>query len=132
NALAEGGYAVEEMNLPHVERATEIYYQLLGDLTAPSDPAVVSETFVRYREAFASAYAAVSGEPAADAWSDRLIFAREWSELMERTPLILAPVATMPPWPVGYDESGTDQAIAWLRAIRMVVLVNLFGLPAAS
>jgi amidase len=131
-ALADAGYAVEETQPPDVARSVEIYWQLLGDLTTATDPSAVGESFARYREAFAPHYAEVQGEPAADPWSDRVHHARAWAEWMDRFPLVLAPVATLPAWPVGFDERGGDAARDWLRAVRMIVLVNLFGLPSVA
>lgn len=51
---------------------------------------------------------------------------------MDEVPLVVAPVATMPAFPAGFDSAGRAEAEAWLLATRMIVVVNFFGLPAVS
>jgi amidase len=131
-ALVDAGYVVEEVQPPDMRRSVEIYWQLMGDLTAATDPSALGASFLHYREAFAPHYDEVRGEPAADPWSDRLQLATRWAQWMDQFPLVLAPVATQPAWPVGYDERGGDDARDWLRAVRMIVVVNLFGLPSVA
>jgi amidase len=131
-ALGDAGYLVEEVQPPDMRRSVEVYWQLMGDLTGATDPAALGASFVRYREAFAPHYDEVRGELAADPWSDRLQLATAWSRWMDEFPLVLAPVATQPAWPIGYDERGGGDARDWLRAVRMIVVVNLFGLPSVA
>jgi amidase len=45
---------------------------------------------------------------------------------------VLAPVAAMQPFEVGYDMRGPDETLAWLRAIRMIVVANFLGLPSVA
>jgi amidase len=56
---------------------------------------------------------------------------REWAGFQERYPVVLAPIATSPPFPAGadLDERG---AAAFLVALRMVVAINFLGLPAVA
>jgi amidase len=50
---------------------------------------------------------------------------------MEQTPLILAPISTQPAWHVGADlDPGFGER--WLTALRIVVVVNLLGLPSVA
>lgn len=62
---------------------------------------------------------------------ERAAIARAWSELMDETPLVLAPIATQPAWKVGADFDA-EWGAGWLTALRMVVVVNLLGLPAVA
>ena len=58
--------------------------------------------------------------------------ARAWSLFQADTPLVLGPVATTPPPPVGFDIAGPEQTRAWLRALRLTVMVSLLGLPSVA
>ncbi|MEZ4491705.1 MAG: amidase [Dehalococcoidia bacterium] len=131
NALTGAGYTVEEVPPPAFERTIELYWQCLGDLTTASNPDYVSDSFARYRDAFAPFYPEVMGSRSPDPWAERLPIATEWSRWMDEYPLILAPVATCSAFPVGYDEDPAN-ALDWLHAIRWIVAVNFLGLPAVA
>jgi amidase len=64
-------------------------------------------------------------------FAERLGIARQWSQFAERYPLVLGPVSTEPPFPVGRDLEGPDASWGIFRSMRLVVAVNLLGLPAA-
>jgi amidase len=61
----------------------------------------------------------------------RQSLARAWAEFQVTYPLILAPVSTLPPVAVGADLT-PDGVAHLIQAMRMVVAVNLLGLPSAS
>ena len=58
--------------------------------------------------------------------------AREWSQFAASYPLVLGPVSTMPPFPVGMDIAGPAELREVLSSMRLVVAINLLGLPAAA
>jgi amidase len=64
-------------------------------------------------------------------FAGRLGIARAWTQFQERYPLVLGPVATMPPFRVGRDLEGRDAVQEILQALRLVVAMNLLGLPVA-
>jgi amidase len=64
--------------------------------------------------------------------SARHDLAAEWSEFFTRYPLIVGPVFTQPPFEVGYDVAGADQAWDVMNQLRVVVSVNLLGIPAVA
>jgi amidase len=67
----------------------------------------------------------------AEAWRDRLRIARAWSEFQGDRPLILGPVAAEPPFPAGADLTDQYPSERNFRMMRLVVPVNVLGLPAA-
>ena len=58
--------------------------------------------------------------------------ARQYSQFFERYPLILGPVSTEPPFTVGKDLASADDVWTIFRSMRLVVTVNLLGLPSAA
>ena len=56
---------------------------------------------------------------------------RGWAEFFGSHDLVLAPIATAPAFPVGADLDPAG-AGAFLTAMRMTVIVNFLGLPAAA
>jgi len=57
---------------------------------------------------------------------------RRWLLFLERYPLIVGPVSTEPPFAVGFDVESLARTREVMRAQRLLVAVNLLGLPAAS
>jgi amidase len=64
-------------------------------------------------------------------WMQRHAIANAWEGFLARYPLLLGPVSTMQPFPVGYDLAGQEQMYDILTAHRLIVTANLLGLPAA-
>ena len=64
--------------------------------------------------------------------AERNRIAREWSQFALQYPLILGPVSTIQPFPIGYDNAGKAQVQELLHAMRLVVSVNLLGLPSVA
>jgi len=131
-ALRDAGYRTEYVEPPSIQRCLEVYYQCLGQLGADIDAKLVSDDFLEYRASFVDASKEICGEPSADPWAERFDLAQSWSEFMAVTPLVLAPVSSMPAWPVEFDKEGGESAMSWLKATAMIVVVNLLGLPSTS
>jgi amidase len=133
--LDDAGYALEERQLPSLERAAEIYFQILKPPPPePGEPSMEdlgSKDFAQFMEAFMPAWDAGGGEASSDPFAERQSIARAWGELQAECPLVLAPVATMPAFKVGFDLSSVGSE-GWIRAIRMIVVVNLLGLPSVA
>jgi amidase len=66
------------------------------------------------------------------ALADRTRHVRDWMVFMERYALVVGPVSTEPPFEVGFDVKDAETTARVLRAQRLLVAVNLLGLPAAS
>lgn len=65
------------------------------------------------------------------AWAQRQNLARRWEQFFEQHDVVLGPVSCAKPFPVGRDLEGADGAMEILQGLRLVVTVNLLGLPAA-
>jgi len=134
--LADAGYLVEDAQPPMLERAAEIYYQIMsgyGRLAEQQPPveSVAPGEFARFWELFEPSWAAAAGERAFDPMMERTLIARAWDTWMRHAPLVLAPVCTRQAFPVGADLDPLWQA-GWPTAIRVSVTVNLLGLPAVA
>ena len=67
-----------------------------------------------------------------EAHGERFRHARESSLFLEAYPLILGPVSTAPPFAVGHDIEGGEQALGVRDSMRLTVIANLLGLPAVA
>ncbi len=136
HALSDAGYEVEEIAPPSLAEAAELYWQfLMTDL---------HWTFMDSMRANAIPEAAklldllTDNTTLLDLSGYQRVIARrhglrtEWSAFMADWPLVVGPVFTVPPWPVGWDIESPATNAAFQESLRLVVTVNLLGLPAVA
>jgi amidase len=136
SALEDAGYAIEDREPPRVTRANEIYTQLMtrfGRTTEepPSAAGLVGAEFQRFWDAWNPVWAAACGAPVFDPVSERAVLSYEWGTFLDATPLLLAPIATTPAFRVD-AELDPERLARWPSAMRMIVAVNLLGLPSVA
>lgn len=135
NALAAAGYAIEELEPPAVAEAHAVWQRLVladarllwsmvGTMASPGARAFMEATFQVEPEADLTSYQMGLGA--------RLGLLRLWAQFQARTPLILGPVATIRPFPVGRDLEGIEAVREISLAMRLTVAANLLGLPAVA
>jgi amidase len=135
-ALADGGYLVDEVEPPGIDAAANA---LLVMLSAPTVRTVFEQVMWPVMPAptrrFIGAFFEAAGMP--DAMAAELAFItrqavlREWGEVQEERPLIVAPISTAIPAKVGTDLDD-GQVAATIEAMRMATAVNTLGLPAVA
>ncbi len=134
DALSTAGYAVEEAEPPEVARAAEVWLNMLGAdlrLVWPLMSPLVGEDANRFMAIVLDANPAIDAGEHMQTFMARQALARSWAEFQLTHPVILAPVCTEPPFTVGTDLT-PEGAMGIANSMRMVVAVNLLGLPAAA
>lgn len=136
DALADAGYAVEEREPPKVAEAAALWSALVGsDVRTQMLPLMrplLSQSSQRFLDAW------MAHEPALDLagyqqkFGERNAIARAWTTFHAEFPLVLAPVSTQPPFPAGSDVESPDASMEILHSMRIVVALNLLGLPACA
>ena len=134
--LREAGFTVEERRAPALARAAEIYAQIMYRWSRvhevpPPVEGLASPSFVRFWEVFDPEFERSRGKEAFDPMMERATIAHAWAELMEDTPLVLAPIASRPAFRVGEDLEPAFCA-EWPARLRLIVVANLLGLPAVA
>jgi amidase len=134
--LSYAGYLVEESCAPSLERAGELYYQIMSiwgrvQEEQPAVEGIAPGEFARFWAGFAEPWTAASGKHGFDPMMERAAIARAWHSFMATAPLVLAPVCATPAFEVGADLEPQWQA-DWPAAIRVTVAVNLLGLPSVA
>lgn len=135
DALAEAGYKVQEVNPPPIAATFETWLQLVFSelhamwpameaLASPGARAVLEYCFARW--------ACLERDRLVLAWIERMKMARAWTEFQVGYPLVLGPVSTQPPFEVGFDIRGPDEAAEAMRRHRLLTVANLVGLPSAA
>lgn len=135
DALANAGYAVEDVAPPRYEEAVEAAAQwLMADYASHLE--AVMQIMGRDGVTFLKAYRDAA-LPVRDAAEFSAIFekrdglAREWSLFMADYPLILSPTWARLPFELGFDIDTLEGSLATRELIRPVMPANIFGLPSA-
>ena len=131
--LANAGYEVEDVVPPSLDDAVDAWNKMIiwdTLLGWPQMKPLLSTDGRRQMELTFEIIGEVSAADYHQSFIRRLQLAREWAELQNRYQLVLGPVSTEPPFPHGTDLT-LDGLSSILRSMRLVVAVNLIGLPAA-
>jgi amidase len=131
-ALADAGYALEEVEPPSIAAAARNLIDLL-DMRAAWEAG--APPVREYARRWIGALFEVLGQPdplaAVFAPATRQSLLRAWGEFQETRPLIVAPISTDIPFEVGQDR--TPEGVAEnLKTMRMAKAVNALGLPAVA
>jgi amidase len=135
-ALADAGYAVEEVEPPDVAGAAACWAAVvINEMRHVTQPYIRKHGDAQINR---SLDFMLGGAPDVDlvgymkALGERTKHVRDWMAFLERYPLVVGPVSTEPPFEVGFDTLSQPRADEVLRAQRLLVAVNLLGLPATA
>lgn len=132
-ALSAAGWQVDEIEPPHLEEAAVLWRRLAcTDMVLDLPPGLGRSATVFLRDSTAAAGVYDTAAEYAAAWARRLVIEAAWRRLQAEHPVILGPIATDGIPPRDFDLGGRQQADAAWRALRLVVAVNLLGLPAVA
>jgi amidase len=135
-ALAAAGYAVEEVEPPDVAGAAVCWSTIVVN-----EMRHVTQPYIRKHggsDINRSLDFTLAGTPDVDlagymkALGERTRHVRDWMLFLERYPLVVGPVSTEPPFEVGFDTTSLARATAVYVAQRLLLAVNLLGLPATA
>lgn len=135
--LADAGFIVEELAVPRIGDAAELYFSLLATEAdaAPSSPIAQlgGEAARKAREGTLAYRPSLRGRAAyISALATRTAFIREISLFLEDFPLVLMPVSCRPPVSVDSDQHGIDSVRELLDAQHPLVSISLLGLPSLA
>jgi amidase len=136
DALADAGYAVEELEPPALDEANDLWRRTVIEDVRRSLAPVIRPLVSKGAAAFLDVM--LAAEPELDAagyiatLAARQGVARQWTAFHAEVPLILGPVSTQPAFPIGHDIASPASSEEVLRSMRFVTPVNLLGLPAAA
>jgi amidase len=128
DALSDAGHDVVEVEAAGIEEAAQLWLDLVGfeARLGPLDQ-VASEGTRRSATALFGLGRVTDGAGYAEALARRYALARDWTH-----PLVLGPVSTAAPWPVGHDQGGPDALREEWWGFRLTVATACLGLPALS
>lgn len=135
-ALSEAGYAVEEVDPPDVAGASDCWTALICSetrhVTLPHILKQGDADVIRSVELLLELGLDPDLEGYMKLVAQRATHLRSWMLFFERYPLVVGPVSTEPPFTVGFDVESIRKTREIMRAQRLLVAVNLLGIPAAA
>jgi len=135
-ALEDVGYRVDEVDPPAVNAIAELWSRLVASdirqVTLPLIRQFGDRDVNRALDLFLEITPGLDLAGYAKGLADRARYLREWMLFMDRYPIVVGPVSTEPPLPVGFDLTGAACSAQVSRAQRLLVTVNLLGLPAVA
>ncbi|HYV59365.1 MAG TPA: hypothetical protein VFA62_04770, partial [Acidimicrobiia bacterium] len=109
--LADAGYAVEELTLPAVAQASDVWLTLvLAEVRKlwPLFEAIICDDARRFLAAALDLRAPLAPEAYGAAFIERQGIGRTWTQFQADVPLVVGPVGTQLPFAVGADLGGSE------------------------
>ncbi|GAB4327602.1 MAG: amidase family protein [Dehalococcoidia bacterium] len=136
-ALREAGHEVVDAEPPAIDEGCDLWAAIVRNEVQFALFPMLEPILGRDGRAFLEHVFKWEGVPALDlpayvmVWAQRQNLARRWEQFFEQYDLVLGPVSCAKPFPVGRDLESPDAVMEILENLRLVVTVNLLGLPAA-
>lgn len=138
-ALAAAGWEVEETEPPGIAEAALLWRrmstsELRSGLFDPAGPIypLLSEGARRYMDDNIAATEALDLTGFNEALAQRLAIGSAWRRFLARFPVVLGPVSTQQMFPKEFDLGGPEATTELWQAHRLLVSVNLLGLPSLA
>ncbi|MEO9782034.1 MAG: amidase family protein [Sedimentitalea sp.] len=136
DALADAGHVVEEITPPDIQESGLAGYRaLLGEvkvLMGPDIRAYGSPTIQAIFDEYFEQFPPYEGEELLRMMAQRSHYAREWSLLLDRYPLVITPFLPQPFFAPDRDTEGGDGVQEVLGSALWSYAMNFMGLPAGS
>lgn len=134
--LAAEGYAVEEVELPHLAEMAELWMAMLyAEAPSPVREGMFALGGKDFETAFhntAGALPMLSPLEFIQSWQRRIAIQRDWAKLLNRYPVVLMPTAFQPTFPHNHDLVDVPTMAKVLAAFQPLSAIAGLSLPAIS
>src|SRR5205807_6827121 len=123
DALADAGYAVEEIRPPPVAEAFDAWAKILFTevkVLWPLLQSMLSDDARRFLEYGFAEWPPEDRDGLVMAWTDRRRIGREWRAFQADHALVLGPAMTCEPFEVGFDLRGRAEAAEVVHHLRLL------------
>ncbi|WP_374442137.1 amidase [Stella sp.] len=135
-ALADAGYAVEEVEPPRFGEAADLWTAIGNDDVMAQLAAPVEQYGDQGIRTASSLWMAQGSSGSFEAFRQALAtrekILTEWQLFLEERPLVLCPVSTVPPYPHDRDLVDVATTTAMFDQQRGMLAVSVLGLPGVS
>lgn len=132
-ALSAAGYEVEDIAPPSLLECAELWPQLaMPDVVTMLEPLIEKNGDEGIKRALAlwrGTFQKYDARDALSALGTRLGLLRQWQLFLADYPLVLLPVSTELPFPVGHDVQSEEMTAAIIAAQAPMMAISVLGLP---
>ena len=134
DALADAGYDVVDVEPPVMDAYRSWRILIMADirLVWPTIQPMVSAGAARFMQTMLEIEPPIDLPAYAAGLASRLGVARAWAQFQQTRPLILGPICTRQPFPVGRDTASVEEVRAIRDSMCLTVAANNLGLPAVA
>ncbi|MBX5329379.1 amidase [Rhodococcus fascians] len=138
DALTAAGWEVVEAEAPMIEEAAVLWRRLsvtefVGNFQPDSGAEPLGAGATQYfldNSSETEVYESITEYKAA--WGQRVLISAAWERFHAEYPIVLGPVSARRMTAIGYDLSGPEATTQLWRDHRLLVTVNLLGLPSVA
>jgi len=133
--LSDVGYDVEELPLPSVAQASDLWISLVVAeirMMWSLFEAIVSDDARRFLATTLELREPLAQEAYSLAFMERQGIARTWTQFQSDVPLVVGPVGTQLPFAVGADLGGAEDVDLIRRTLDLTLLCSCIGLPSVA
>jgi len=132
--LADAGYEVSEVEPPQINKVAQCWFDAIwADVGAlwPGMRPITGDGEIGFVEACLAqgVFKPVDQTAQRAAWAEVYQHSAAWNQFFQDYPVVLSPVCCERPWLINDDHSRVAQIA---KAMRMVVAVNILGLPSCA
>ncbi|MCP2201801.1 amidase [Lentzea flava] len=133
--LVEAGYEVVAVTPPRVDEAAELSMRMISTPIAlgfAEYVAFAGEELAEYARNLLAVRPPLDLGEFLALTGTRMSVQREWARLLDRYPVVIAPVSTTPSFEPDEDRRGPEALAAYFEATKMCEVVSFAGLPAVA
>jgi amidase len=133
--LSDVGYDVEELPLPSVAQASDLWISLvLAEIRMMWSlfEGIVSDDARRFLATTLELREPLAQEAYSLAFMERQGIARTWTQFQSDVPLVVGPVGTQLPFAVGADLEGAEDVDLIRHTLDLTLLCSCIGLPSVA
>ncbi|MFS8098887.1 hypothetical protein LFM09_17300 [Lentzea alba] len=133
--LMDAGYEVEPVEAPRVDEASELSMRMVATPIAlgyEQFAAFAGEDVAQYARHLLEVRPGLDLAAFIEVTSTRLAVQREWAQLLDRYPVVIGPVSTIPSFEPDQDRRSAADLEAYFEAMKLCEATSFAGLPAVA
>ncbi|MEU0882308.1 amidase family protein [Lentzea sp. NPDC005914] len=133
--LVDAGYEVEPVEVPRLEEASTLAMRMIATpigLAYEQFMATAGEDLAAYARLLLELRPALDLAGFLELTGTRLAIGRAWAKLLDRYPVVVGPVSTIPSFEPDQERRSTADLAAYFDAMELCAAINFVGVPSVA